>query len=83
MILAKYEVEPASGIIEPGCTITIAVKLVTNKLGDITLPLGIVIVGSNNNLPYLINIVACSIGPIVEVSNNPQKELDFGPVNVL
>lgn len=67
MVLAKYDVEPSSGIIEPGNTLKIQIKLFTNKLGDITLPLGIIIVGSNNNLPHFINIVASSIGPIVEV----------------
>lgn len=83
MVLAKYDVEPSIGVIEPGCTTVIQVKLTTNKLGDITLPLGIVIVGSNNNLPHIVNIVASSIGPIVEVSNNTTKELDFGAVEVL
>lgn len=99
MVLAKYEVEPQTGIIEPGNTTTIQVKLFTNKLGDITLPLGvmihflfnqiltvytsqIVIVGSNNNLPHLVNIVASSIGPIVDVGGS-LKELDFGQVDVL
>ena len=95
MVLAKYDVEPSSGIIEPGNTLTIQVKLFTNKLGDITLPLGVayffrifhkniyfllfqvIIVGSNNNLPHFINIVASSIGPIVEVTG-AIKELDFG-----
>lgn len=41
MVLARYEVEPQTGIIEPGNTTTIQVKLITNKLGDITLPLGV------------------------------------------
>ena len=41
MVLAKYDVEPSSGIIEPGNTLTIQIKLFTNKLGDITLPLGV------------------------------------------
>jgi len=36
-----------------------------------------VIIGSNNNLPHIINIVASSIGPIVDVGGN-LKELDFG-----
>lgn len=41
MVLAKYEVEPSTGIIEPGNTTLVKVKLFTNKLGDITLPLGV------------------------------------------
>ncbi len=38
--------------------------------------------GCNNNLPYIVNIVAMSIGPIVEIGGN-LKELDFGAVEVL
>lgn len=40
------------------------------------------IVGSNNNLPNIVNIVANSIGPIVEIGGN-QKEIDFQRVDVL
>jgi len=43
MVLAKYDVQPSSGIIEPGNTLQIQIKLFTNKLGDITLPLGVTI----------------------------------------
>jgi hydrocephalus-inducing protein len=49
-------------------------------LGDITLPLSVNIVGSNNGLPHVINIIASSTGPKVEVG---VKELDFRDVNVL
>lgn len=52
----------------------------TKKLGEITLPLAINIVGNQNNNPHTINIMANSIGPIVEVA---VKELDFGNVTVL
>ena len=51
-------------------------------MGEITLPLSINIIGSNNGLPHVLNILASSIGPIVEVSNGI-KELDFGNVKVL
>lgn len=78
--MAKYTVDPESGIIEKNSSTTISVCLTTKKLGDIGLPLNINIVGSNNGLPHVINIVACSIGPIVEVGT---KELDFKEVDVL
>lgn len=57
--------------------------LITNKLREITLPLAIKIVGANNDMPYIINIVANSIGPIVEVTGPNAKEVDFGTVDVL
>jgi len=44
------------------------------------LPLAINIVGNQNNNPHTINIMANSIGPIVEVT---EKELDFQTVSVL
>lgn len=34
-------------------------------------------------MPYIINIVANSIGPIVEVTGPNAKEVDFGTVDVL
>ena len=37
-----------SGIIDPGKEVTIKITLITNKLGNITLPFEINIVGSNN-----------------------------------
>ena len=79
-MLSKYTVDPESGIIEKNSAVTISVCLTTRKLGDITLPLSINIVGSNNGLPHVINIVASSIGPIVEVGT---KDLDFGAVEDL
>jgi len=48
----------------------------TMKLREIILPLSISIVGANNGVPYVINIVANSIGPRVEVIGD--KEIDFG-----
>lgn len=54
----------------------------TMKLREITLPLSINIVGANNGLPYVINIVANSIGPRVEVVGGV-KEIDFGTMEVL
>lgn len=78
--MAKYTVDPESGIIEKNSSVRLSVCLTTKKLGDITLPLQINIVGSNNGLAHVINIVASSIGPIVEVAT---KEVDFGGVNVL
>jgi len=68
-VLAKYKVDLESGDIDPGKEVTIKVTLVTKKLGEITLPLSINIVGANNQLPYIINIVATSTGPSVEVGN--------------
>ncbi len=41
MIIAKYEANPSSGIIQPGKDTSIKVKLTTNTLGDISLPLGV------------------------------------------
>ena len=78
--MAKYSVDPESGIIEKNTSTTLSVSLTTRKLGEITLPLQINIVGSNNGLPHVVNIVAKSIGPIVDVN---VKELDFGNVEVL
>jgi hydrocephalus-inducing protein len=54
--------------------------LTTKKLGDITLPLSINIIGSNNGLPHILNIIAFSTGPKVDVGS---KEVDFKDVNVL
>lgn len=79
-VLAKYTVDPESGIIDKNSSATISICLTTKKLGEITLPLSVNIVGSNNGLPHVLNIVATSIGPIVEVGS---KELDFKDVNVL
>jgi len=55
-------------------------ELITKKLGDISLPLAINIVGSNQNHPHVMMITANSIGPIVDVV---VRELDFGQVQVL
>ena len=52
----------------------------TCKLGEITLPLHINIVGTNNNQPHLLNICANSDGPKVAVT---PEEIDFGQVEVL
>jgi hydrocephalus-inducing protein len=49
-------------------------------LGEITLPLNINIIGTNNNQPNLLNICANSDGPKVVVT---PEELDFGQVEVL
>jgi hydrocephalus-inducing protein len=38
-VLAKYTVDPESGIIEKNSSATISVCLTTKKLGDIGLPL--------------------------------------------
>ena len=81
-LLAKYKVNLESGDIEPNGNVTIQVTLVTKRLGEISLPLSILIVGANNGVPYVLNISCFSQGPIVEICNNI-KELDFGTVNVL
>lgn len=47
-VLAKYKVDLESGDIDPGKEVTIKLTLVTKKLGEITLPLSINIVGANN-----------------------------------
>lgn len=52
-------------------------ELITKKLGEISLPLAINIVGSNQNHPHVMMITANSIGPIVDVV---VRELDFGQV---
>jgi hypothetical protein len=46
----------------------VRVTLITKKLGEITLPLSINIVGNTHNNPHTLNITANSIGPIVEVA---------------
>jgi len=53
----------------PNRTERIRVTLITNKLGEITLPLSINIVGSNNGLPHVLNIIALSRGPEVEIGD--------------
>lgn len=58
----------------------ITITLITKKLGEITLPIAINIVGNQSGNPHTINITANSIGPIVELE---KKEIDFGNVNVL
>lgn len=55
----------------------VQVTLTTIKRGDITLPLHINIVGTNNSQPNVLNICATSIGPPVKVT---PEELDFGQV---
>lgn len=79
-ILAKYQVDPSTGTIEAGGTATVTITMTTQKLGDISMPLAIEIVGQNNEQPHILNIVANSIGPQVEVG---QKEIDFNVVDVL
>ena len=54
----------------------------TMKLREITLPLSILIVGANNGLPQVLNIVANSVGPRVEVCDGV-REIDFKDVQVL
>jgi hypothetical protein len=46
----------------------VQVTLVTTKRGEITLPLHINIVGTNNSQPNVLNICATSIGPPVKVT---------------
>ena len=54
--------------------------LITSKLGEITLPLHVNIIGTNNNQPHLLNICANSDRPKVTVT---PEEIDFGMVEVL
>ncbi|CAD8206755.1 unnamed protein product [Paramecium octaurelia] len=79
-VLADYTVEPSSGKINGNSTMSLEVTLTTKKLYDITLPLQINIVGTNNGQPHVITIVAFSEGPKVKTS---KTELDFGNVEVL
>ena len=51
--------------------------LITKKLGEISLPLAINIIGNSQNNPHIINITANSRGPIVEVD---VIQLDFEQV---
>jgi len=78
-ILAVYSVNKPSGVIPPNKEEILKVTLETRKLREIRLPLSVMIVG-NSNLPFVINIIANSKGPIVEIV---EKELDFGSVEVL
>lgn len=50
------------------------------KRGEITLPLHINIVGTNNNQPQILNVCATSIGPPIKII---PEDLDFGQVEVL
>ena len=78
-MLATYTTDRDGGEIGPDDDQTITVALITKKLGPIVLPISIEVVG-NSNLPQVVNIVAFSKGPEVDVS---EKEIDFGNVEVL
>lgn len=78
-ILAVYSVSKQSGIIPPNREEVLKVTLETRKLREIRLPLSLHVVG-NTNLPFVINIIADSKGPDVEIA---EKEIDFGNVEVL
>lgn len=67
-VLAKYTVSPETGVIDEKSSKELQITLVTCKLGEITLPLHVNIVGTNNNQPHLLNICANSDGPKVAVS---------------
>ena len=77
-MLATYTTDRDGGEIGPEDDVTIAVTLTTKKLGPIVLPLSVEVVGAPQ--PLLVNILAFSKGPEVELS---EKELDFGNVDVL
>mgnify|MGYP000931519496 FL=1 len=79
-ILARYTVSPETDVIAERDSKEVQVTLVTIKRGEITLPLHINIVGTNNSQPNVLNICATSIGPPVKVT---PEELDFGQVEVL
>lgn len=79
-VLADFVVDPQSGEIKKNSTISLEVTLTTKKLQDITLPLKINIVGTNNGQPHVITIVAFSEGPKVKAS---KTEIDFGEQKVL
>ncbi len=81
-VLATYRVDQESGFIDPNQSVTIRVTLMTMKLREITLPLSILIVGANNGLPQVLNIIANSVGPRVEVCDGV-REIDFRDVQVL
>ena len=78
-MLATYTTDRDGGEIEPDDNVTINVALITKKLGPIVLPLSIEVVG-NTNVPQVVNILAQSKGPEVEVS---EREIDFDKVEVL
>ena len=78
-VLAVYTTDRERGTIEARSILKLNITLETFKLGEINLPLAIHIVG-NDGPPQVINIVATSRGPIVDVT---EKELDFGNIEVL
>lgn len=67
-VLARYTVTPEFGVIDEKEDKELEITLTTCKLGEITLPLNINIIGTNNNQPKLLNICANSDGPKVVVT---------------
>ena len=78
-VLAQYSTDYETGEIPPGQPKRINIILITNRLGKVILPLSILIIG-NSSLPYVVNIIANSMGPIVEITD---REIDFGNIEVL
>ena len=66
--MAKYTVSPESGVIDEKSSKELEITLITSKLGEITLPLHVNVIGCNNNQPHLLNICANSDGPKVAVT---------------
>jgi len=76
--IAIYEVEPKSGEIDPKSPCTINMTLRTETLNNIRIPLYIKVEGYH--IPFMITIMAHSIGPIVSLN---RYELDYNNVYVL
>lgn len=67
-MLAKYSVSPDFGVIDEKSSKELQITLVTSKLGEVSFPLHVNVIGTNNNQPHLLNISANSDGPKVAVT---------------
>jgi len=76
--IGSYEADIMEGVIEPHKTQTVNLKLRTEILHGIRIPLYIKLEG--HHIPVMITIIAHSKGPQVEVDRH---EIDFGLVTVL
>lgn len=73
-----YSADQESGIINPKSSQVVNITLKTEILSNIRIPLYIKVEGYH--IPFMVTILANSIGPIVSVN---KTELDYGNVDVL
>ena len=77
--IATYEMEPSSGVIEPGDSMRIKIRLVTLKLGQIKIPIMLTVAGSVES-PIQAIVIATAVGPKVVVD---ATELKWGNIDCL